>query len=158
MAKVGQLFQDTFQTNVFQKAWGGIVFQKNVFQNNVFDVPTTIKKIITESLSISETQAKTRELIRLTNESVSIQTFRLRLRALVYHVVESSSIAETQVKKRGIIKLFNESLNNSENILRYRAIIRQLAETSQVSETRVRLRGIKRLVAETVQSLSLIHI
>ena len=84
MAKVSQVFQvdSAFQSNVFQKAWGLVAFQKNVFQNNVFDVPQTINKILNESLSISETQVKTRELIRLTNESISIQTFRLRLRAV----------------------------------------------------------------------------
>ena len=81
------------------------------------------KKVINESLSVAETQVRTRELIRLANESVSIQTFRVKLRALVYHVVESSSIADTEVKKRGLIKAFNESLNNAENMLRYRAII-----------------------------------
>lgn len=134
MAKVGQVFQvdGAFQNNVFQKAWGSVTFQKNVFQNNVFDVPTTVKKIITESLSIADTQVRTGELIRLTNESVSIQTFRLRLRALVYHVIETSQIADSEVKKRGLIKLFNESLNTAENITRYRAIIRQLAETISV--------------------------
>ena len=63
MAKVSQVFQvdSAFQNNVFQKAWGGIVFQKNVFQNNVFDVPTTVKKIITESLSIADTHVRTSE-------------------------------------------------------------------------------------------------
>ena len=87
MAKVGQVFQaNVFQTNSFQGEWGAPAFQKNVFQNNVYDVPTTIKKIVTEALSVAETQVRTRELLRLVNDSVTVEQFKTRIRSLVYHV------------------------------------------------------------------------
>ena len=84
MAVIAQVFQDNvFQNNAFQGEWGGVTFQKNVFQNNIFDVPLTVTKIVNESLNNTETAVTTRELLRLVNESVSVQQFRIRLRALV---------------------------------------------------------------------------
>ena len=60
MAKVSQVFQDTFQTNVFQKAWGYVVFDRNVFQPNVFDVVQAIVKLVNESYGITESKETAR--------------------------------------------------------------------------------------------------
>ena len=151
MAVVAQVFQDNvFQNNAFQGEWGGVTFQKNVFQNNVFDVPLTVTKIVNESLNNTETAVTTRELLRLVNESVSVQQFRIRLRALVKFVIETNQVSETVKNTRGLMRLANESIESDENLLRYQSIIRNLAETSQVSDSRLSLRGIKRIISNTL--------
>ena len=151
MAVIAQVFQDNiFQSNTFQGEWGGVAFQKNIFQNNVFDVPTTVTKIINESLNNIETAVRTGELVRLANESVSVQQFRIRLRALVKFVIETNQLSETLKNTRGLMRLANESLESDENILKYQSIIRKLSETSQVSDSRISLRGIKRVISNTL--------
>ena len=103
MAKINPVFQSSvFQDNAFQdEVWGGYVFQRsvfqgkkrgflfqeNVFQDNAFaqtttvdspfDVVPVILKIINESISLAETDKRTRGLIRLANESVTIEVFRV---------------------------------------------------------------------------------
>ena len=105
MAKVAQTFQvdGVFQNNVFQKSWGGITFQKNVFQNNVFDTPQRIIKVLTETLATAENTNHLRSLIRFANEAETIQSFRRRFRLILRSLDETVATQENASAVRGLI-------------------------------------------------------
>ena len=107
MAKVRPVFQETaFQSTAFQdQAWGqaafqtdvfqGVIknhrlFQANIFQDDsftnqkftmsaVFDTLAILIKIINETVQSAEDKTKLRGLVKLANDSISVQSFRNNL-------------------------------------------------------------------------------
>jgi hypothetical protein len=137
-----------FRTAYFSKLWGSPAFQKNVFQNNVFDVPTTVIKVINETINTVESKAKLQSLIRSLDETVSIQSFRSRLRVILKLVSDNVQTTEQRIVLRGLSRALNETVNTQESMEQYMTILRSLLETEQTSESKVRRLSIKRIIKQ----------
>ena len=153
MAKVSQVFQDTFQTNVFQKAWGDVVFDRNVFQPNVFDVVQAIVKLVNESYGITESKETARVLISALTEDVGIESFRKRVRALIHFATETLGYTESTPFVRSILKAFEETLGTTEGYEKLKVMASYLEESVGSTETKKSSRVLQRFITTTVGSV-----
>ena len=81
---------------------------------------------------------------RLINESVSIQTFREKLRAIRRIISESVQYGESL--RMSWTRAFTESIQVVETQVHLSAMLRRIAESVSVSETRLRVRGMLRII------------
>ena len=137
MAKVSQVFQDEFQSNAFQKAWGDITYDRGIFQPNVFDVLQAIVKLVNESYGITESRETVRVLVKALTEEMGIESFRIRTRALIHFVTESLGYTESSKFTRTILKAFEEQMATTEGYGRLRAIISMREEDVGLTETKL---------------------
>ena len=91
-------------------------------------------------------------MLKVQNESVSIQTFREKLRAIKRVISETVNYAETIIRIRGIGRIINNTIQLSTTSFTASGFIRFYSESISVSENITRVRGLFRVINNTVQT------
>ena len=173
MAEVQAVFQSNiFQSDITQGKWGRFTFQKNIFQgayekdtyqSNVYqdDVFSSIGNI-TKVFDASEL------ILKILNESISVQTFREKLRSLIKQINETISIGLTGFQSNiyqinvfgsaikdayaplGAVQLVPENIQLSETVSRIKNIKRIINNTINILKSHTSLRSLKRTVSENI--------
>ena len=89
-------------------------------------------------------------LIRLINESVSVQSFRERLRTIIKAVGESMNIAESIFKFKHIIPKINEGISLATSFYFPMGKVYVVINNMSIGEIRLRVRSLKRMINNTV--------
>ena len=128
-------------------------FQRNVFQNNVFQGAGEVlffkgfAKTVNESVNVVSAKARLRILVRTITESVSISQAKDRLRAIRKVIDESLSLATTFSKVRGHLRIINHTVNVGVIGKVFQNIFQN--NVFQTGSEAIRLRTMRRTITET---------
>ncbi len=128
----------------------GPMFMGASFVDGFDTAGLAIKRIIDESVSISEGVLTFLGLIRVIDESLSISEGVLTQRAMRRILDESISISEGALTFRTMVRVLNESVSIDEALLTLRAIKRIVDETVSVDEGILNFLGLIRVIDESV--------
>ena len=115
-----------------------------------------LKKIIGETLQISEAIVRRKAMKRLIGETEQITEAIARRKAMNRLIGETEQITEAIVRRKAMSRLINETIQFIESKIYVlgvagAALLKIINETLQISEAILRRKAMKRLVGETVQ-------